>query len=120
MSALHLLHCSPPPRTISPPPHPPLGVEGWRSGDTVGAAGTSPRTARPRALAPTHAQILTAETLAVCAQIDRRLGNQPGTAARGCWFWHWPPEPHQSVELLAALHADAVAFLYGITGEMTA
>ena len=52
-----------------------------------------------------------------CAEIDARLGNRPGTAERGCYFWYWPPHPAQTVETLAALHADAVAFLHKLTNR---
>lgn len=50
----------------------------------------------------------------VCAEIDTRLGNRPGTAERGCFFWYWPPEPSIGVEVLVALYRDAVAMLRSV------
>lgn len=50
----------------------------------------------------------------VCVEIDSRLGNKHGTAERGCYFWYWPPEPNIGVEVLVALHRDAVAMLDSI------
>ena len=60
--------------------------------------------------APEPAEILAAEIDAICAQIDRRNGKPAGTALRGIFFWLWPPGD-QSAEVLARLHADAVAML---------
>ena len=60
------------------------------------------------------AEALVEEIAAICAQIDRRLGNRAGTAEKGIWFWHYPPHPNAGTEVLTALHRDAVAFLAGI------
>lgn len=60
--------------------------------------------------APEPAEILAAEIDDICAQIDRRTGKPPGTALRGCYFWHWPPGGHDA-DVLARLHAEAVAML---------
>lgn len=57
---------------------------------------------------------LLADTITVCAQIDRRLGNRPGTAWRGLWFWLWPPPQHPDPDVLRNLHTDAVEFLHTI------
>lgn len=76
----------------------------------------SPRTGTARRLrtAPSAAEILAADIQEICAQIDRRLGNPPGTAARGC-YWHlWPPGGH-STDVLTALHRDALRFLLDLT-----
>lgn len=51
----------------------------------------------------------------VCAEIDTRLGNPPGTAERGCYFWYGPPPcPDLGPDVLTALHRDAVTMLAGI------
>jgi len=71
--------------------------------------------ARHLSVAPDPAGVLQREIAEVCVQIDGRLGNPRGTAERGVYFWHWPPHPAQTVETLAALHADAVAFLHKLT-----
>jgi hypothetical protein len=66
--------------------------------------------ARRLRIAPTAAELLTAEIAELAAQIDRRLGNPPGTAENGIYFWLGPPG-WQSAEVLAALHRDALTFL---------
>ena len=71
---------------------------------------TAGRSVLPR----TEAEALVEDIAAICAQIDRRLGNRRGTAERGVWFWYWPPHPDIGAEVLTALHRDAVAFLAGI------
>ncbi|MDQ1247529.1 MAG: hypothetical protein QG597_1899 [Actinomycetota bacterium] len=71
-------------------------------------------TARHLRLAPTDAEVLAGEISAICAQIDRRLGNPPGTAENGIYFWLGPPG-WQSAEVLAALHRDALTFLLDLT-----
>lgn len=45
-----------------------------------------------------------------CAEIDARLGNRPGTAERGCYFWYWPPDPNLGIDVLVALYRDALTF----------
>ena len=72
--------------------------------------------ARHLAIAPTEAELLADEIRAVCHQIDRRLDNRPGTAERGIYFWLWPPADLDA-DVLAKLHADAVAFLHAHTTE---
>jgi hypothetical protein len=64
--------------------------------------------------APTEAALLTAEIAGICQQIDRRLGNPPGTAEGGLYFWLAPPGG-QSAEVLTRLHADAAEFLHNLT-----
>ena len=68
--------------------------------------------ARHLRIAPHPAEILRAEITALCAQVDLRLGNPPGTAERGIYFWHWPPDSVTDPAVLARLHADAVALLF--------
>lgn len=70
--------------------------------------------ARHLAVAPTEAEVLGEEITAVCAQIDRRLGNRPGTAERGLYFWLWPPAD-LAVDVLVRLHADGIKFLHNLT-----
>jgi hypothetical protein len=59
----------------------------------------------------TEAEHLHAEITAIAEQIDRRTGAKRGTAARAVYFWHWPPEPWHSAELLAELRRDAAGLL---------
>ncbi len=67
------------------------------------------------------AEALVDDIAAICKQVDDRLGNRAGIAERGVWFWYYPPDPNVGVEVLTALHRDAVAFLAGIvTGRPTA
>lgn len=66
--------------------------------------------ARHLRVAPTDAEVLAGEIRALCDQIDRRLGNPPGTAENGIYFWLGPPG-WQSAAVLAALHRDALSFL---------
>ena len=66
-----------------------------------------------------QAEALVEDIAAVCAQADARLGNTAGTAERGVWFWYYPPDPNVGVEVLTALHRDAVAFLAGIAARDT-
>lgn len=61
---------------------------------------------RPR-IAPSDAEVLADEIAELAAQIDRRLGNPPGTAERGCYFHYWPLDDELPCEVLSALHADA-------------
>jgi len=70
--------------------------------------------ARRLRIAPTAAEVLADEISAICEQIDRRLGNPPGTAENGIYFWLGPPG-WQSAEVLATLHRDALAFLLDLT-----
>lgn len=65
------------------------------------------------------AEALVEDIAAICAQADARLGNRAGTCERGVWFWYWPPHPGVGVEVLTALHRDAVTFLAGITARET-
>ena len=67
-------------------------------------------TARHLRIAPSDAEVLADEISELCAQIDRRLGNPPGTAENGIYFWLGPPG-WQSTKVLAALHRDALTFL---------
>ncbi|MCB1290350.1 hypothetical protein [Mycolicibacterium sp.] len=60
-------------------------------------------------IAPEPSEILRAEITELAAQIDRRLGNPPGTAERGIYFWYWPRV--DDLDVLTALHADAARFL---------
>jgi len=71
--------------------------------------------ARRLHVAPSPDEILRVDIAAICAQIDMRLGNPPGTAERGTYFWHWPPHDGMDLEVLARLHADAAALLFTIT-----
>ena len=68
--------------------------------------------ARHLHVVPSEAELLAADIRNICQQIDRRLGNRPGTAARGTYFWLWPPDPLPDVSVLTRLHADAVKFLH--------
>lgn len=70
--------------------------------------------ARHLHVAPTDAEVLADEIAAICDQIDRRLGNPPDTAEAGLYFWLWPPGDLDT-DVLAALHADAVAYLHTLT-----
>ncbi|HOB50963.1 MAG TPA: hypothetical protein PKK01_16880 [Mycobacterium sp.] len=70
--------------------------------------------ARRLRIAPTAAEVLADEISAICEQIDRRLGNPPGTAEAGLYFWLWPPGDLDA-DVLTALHADAVTFLLDLT-----
>jgi hypothetical protein len=63
---------------------------------------------------PIEAESLRAEIFDLGQQIDRRLGNRPGTAEKAVYFWHWPPNPNTGVDVLTRLHADAVEFLHGL------
>ena len=66
--------------------------------------------ARPHLrIAPEPCETLRAEITELAAQIDRRLGNPPGTAERGIYFWYWPRV--DDLDVLTALHADAARFL---------
>ena len=66
--------------------------------------------ARPHLrIAPEPSEILRAEITELAAQIDRRLGNPPGTAERAIYFWFWPRV--DDLDVLTRLHADAVGFL---------
>ena len=66
--------------------------------------------ARPHLrIAPEPSEILRAEITELAAQIDRRLGNPPGTAERAIYFWFWPRV--DDLDVLTALHADAARFL---------
>ena len=60
---------------------------------------------------PTEAQLLRNEITAICHQTDRRLGNPPGTAEQGLYFWLWPPTDLDA-ETLTNLHTSAVKFLH--------
>ena len=64
---------------------------------------------------PTEAESLRAEISGLGHQIDRRLGNRPGTAERGLWFWLWPPHPETSIDVLTRLRADAQKYLHDLT-----
>jgi hypothetical protein len=68
---------------------------------------------RPR-VAPTPAEFLRTDITDICAQIDRRLGNPPGTAEHGLYFWWWPPGGVDSLDVLQALHTDALRFLLNL------
>ena len=68
--------------------------------------------ARRLRVAPSEAELLAGEISDICQQIDRRLGNRPGTAARGTYFWLWPPDPLPDVSVLIRLHVDSVKFLH--------
>lgn len=70
--------------------------------------------ARHLRMAPSPEDVLRLEIAEVCAQIDLRLGNPPGTAARGIYFWFWPPGSVTSPTVLTRLHADAVVLLFDI------
>lgn len=63
----------------------------------------------------TPTETLFGEIAEICAQIDRRLHNRPGTAEKGLYFWLWPPGPYTDAEVLDVLRADAATFLDGIT-----
>jgi len=63
---------------------------------------------------PTEAESLRAEISDLGHQIDRRLGNRPGTAERGIYFWHWPPDAVVSVDVLTRLRRDAAQFLHDL------
>jgi len=65
--------------------------------------------------APTAPQVLREEIYQIGRQIDRRLGNRPGTAERGIYFWLWPPDSLNDLGVLARLHADAIEFLHDLT-----
>jgi len=66
--------------------------------------------ARPHLrIAPEPSEIRRAEITELAAQIDRRLGNPPGTAERAIYFWFWPRV--DDLDVLTALHADAARFL---------
>jgi hypothetical protein len=54
---------------------------------------------------------LRADIDCIATELDRRYHNAPGTALRGNYFWHWPPSPTHSVEMLRALHTDACRLL---------
>ncbi len=56
--------------------------------------------------------MIATEITAICAQIDRRLGNATGTAERAIYFY-WSPDADDDV--LTRLHADAVSVLHNIT-----
>ncbi|MDQ1308231.1 MAG: hypothetical protein QG671_4065 [Actinomycetota bacterium] len=71
--------------------------------------------ARHLRIAPTEAEVLAEEISAICEQIDRRLGNPPGTAERGCYFHLWPLDVELACEVLSTLHADATAYLHTLT-----
>ena len=74
------------------------------------------RCARPNLrVAPTPAETLRRDISELARQIDTRLGNPPGTAERGIYFWFWPRVDDLGV--LVALHADAVNFLAGVVAE---
>ena len=75
--------------------------------------------ARHLRVAPDPAEFLRADITAVCLQIDRRLGNPPGTAERGTYFWLWPPEDVSSLDVLTRLHTDAVTFLHTLITDHT-
>ncbi|OBG70284.1 hypothetical protein [Mycobacterium sp. E3305] len=70
-------------------------------------------------VAAAHAELLTEglrfEIYDVCRDIDHRLGNRLGTAEKGCYFWLWDDDTRgrhiTSIEVLAALRRDAVAYL---------
>lgn len=66
--------------------------------------------ARHLSIAPSPAELLAADIREMCQQIDRRLGNRPGTAERGLWFWLWPPERPEP-DVVARMHSDAAEFL---------
>lgn len=55
-------------------------------------------------VAPEPADLLRQDIAEVCNQIDRRLGNPPSTAKRGVYFWLWPPESVESLDVLTNLH----------------
>lgn len=65
-------------------------------------------------IAPTVEKILREDITAICNQIDVRLGNRPGTAERGLYFWLWPPGPNTDANVLTDLHSDAVVTLAAI------
>jgi hypothetical protein len=60
---------------------------------------------------PSPADILREEIAAICKQMDRRYGNPPGTSERAVYFWWWPADEVHNVDVLEALHSDAVRFL---------
>lgn len=64
--------------------------------------------------APSADEVLAREIADVCVQIDRRLGNRTGTAEKGVWFWLWPPDSLPDLDVLTALHRDAVTFLHNL------
>ena len=68
---------------------------------------------------PAEAEVLADAITGICAEIDRRLHNRPGTAERGLWFWLWPPERPEP-DVVARLHADAVEFLGRVTAGQVA
>ena len=67
------------------------------------------RCTRPPRLTRPPAESLRREIRELAAQIDRRLGNPPGTAERAIYFWFWPRV--DDLDVLTALHADAARFL---------
>jgi len=71
--------------------------------------------ARKLQYAPTEAQVLREEIYEIGRQIDRRLGNRPGTAERGIYFWLWPPDSLTDLGVLAQLHGDGIEFLHDLT-----
>ena len=77
-----------------------------------------PATARRLTIAPAPEDLRRQHIGELCAQTDLHLGNPPGTAERGIYFWHWPPEI-PGAETLTALYADAVELLHTvITGKL--
>jgi hypothetical protein len=65
----------------------------------------------------TAAQALRQEITDICVQIDHRLGNRAGTAERGVYFWHWPPDAVVSIDVLTRLRADAIKYLQNLTNS---
>lgn len=91
--------------------HPPA-----RRGEEKQFSSSAPsRLARQQRTAPDPREALADEIAELCTQIDRRLGNRRGTAERGIYFWLYPRGARLACEVLAALHADALAYLHDIT-----
>lgn len=68
---------------------------------------------RPQPLAETRdpAAILRSQIAHISAEVDKRLGNKPGTCHRAVYFWLWPPQDNTSIPVLENLRTDAVVWL---------